>query len=63
MRAFSALEQAANALATAALVANLGVMTNAAYDHMLQLPTMLAEGLQQRIARHSLPWHVTTIDR
>lgn len=53
---------AANALATAALVANLGsVMTEAAYDHMLQLSAVLADGLKQRIARRSLPWHVTSV--
>jgi glutamate-1-semialdehyde 2,1-aminomutase len=53
---------AANALATAALVTNLdSVMTEAAYDHMLQLSATLAEGLQQRIARHALPWHVTSV--
>jgi glutamate-1-semialdehyde 2,1-aminomutase len=53
---------AANALATAALVANLEhVMTEAAYDHMLQLAATLAEGLKQRIARCGLPWHVTTV--
>lgn len=53
---------AANALATAALVANLeGVMTEAAYDHMLQLSTTLAEGLKRRIARRALSWHVTSV--
>ena len=53
---------AANALATAALVANLeSVMTEAAYDHMLQLSTTLAEGLKQRIARRALSWHVTSV--
>jgi glutamate-1-semialdehyde 2,1-aminomutase len=53
---------AANALATAALVASLeNVMTDAAYDHMLQLSALLAEGLRQHIARRSLPWHVTSV--
>jgi glutamate-1-semialdehyde 2,1-aminomutase len=53
---------AANALATAALVASLeSVMTETAYEHMLQLSETLAEGLKQRIARHALPWHVTSV--
>jgi glutamate-1-semialdehyde 2,1-aminomutase len=53
---------AANALATAALVANLEhVMTEAAYDHMLQLSSTLAEGLKQGIASRALPWHVTSV--
>lgn len=53
---------AANALATAALVANLeSVMTEAAYEHMLQLSTTLAEELKQRIARRALPWLVTRV--
>jgi glutamate-1-semialdehyde 2,1-aminomutase len=52
----------ANALATAALVACLqDVMTDAAYAHMLSLSTTLAEGLKERIAKHSLPWHVTSV--
>jgi glutamate-1-semialdehyde 2,1-aminomutase len=53
---------AANALATAALVATLEhVMTEAAYDHMLQLSATLADGMKQRIARRALPWHVTSV--
>jgi len=53
---------AANALATAALVANLeSVMTDAAYDHMLQLSSVLADGLKQQIAKRALPWHVTSV--
>jgi glutamate-1-semialdehyde 2,1-aminomutase len=53
---------AANALATAALVASLEqVMTDVAYDHMLNLSATLANGLQQLIARHDLSWHVTSV--
>ena len=36
-------------------------MTEAAYDHMLQLSATLADGLKQRIARRALPWHVTSV--
>ncbi len=53
---------AANALATAALVACLqDVMTEAAYEHMLALSTTLAAGLRQRITKRALPWHVTSV--
>lgn len=53
---------AANALATAALVASLeSVMTDAAYDHMLNLSATLADGLKNRIAARALPWHVTSV--
>ncbi|HEY0683135.1 MAG TPA: transaminase [Steroidobacter sp.] len=53
---------AANALATAALVACLqDVMTDAAYDHMLKLSGTLADGLKKRIADRALPWHVTSV--
>ncbi|WP_161814753.1 transaminase [Steroidobacter agaridevorans] len=53
---------AANALATAALVACLqDVMTNEAYAHMLKHAATLADGLRERIAQRSLPWHVTTV--
>ncbi|HEY5754531.1 MAG TPA: aminotransferase class III-fold pyridoxal phosphate-dependent enzyme [Steroidobacter sp.] len=53
---------AANALATAALVACLQeVMTDAAYAHMLQLSTTLADGLRERIGKRSLPWHITSV--
>ena len=53
---------AANALATAALVACLqDVMTDDAYTHMLTLSITLAAGLQARIAERALPWHVTSV--
>jgi glutamate-1-semialdehyde 2,1-aminomutase len=53
---------AANALATAALVACLqDVMTDAAYAHMLTLSTALADGLTKRITERALPWHVTSV--
>lgn len=53
---------AANALATAALVACLqDVMTDGAYAHMLNLSATLAEGLRRSIAEHALPWHVTSV--
>lgn len=53
---------AANALATAALVACLrDVMTDEAYAHMLELSATLANGLRERIAKRALPWHVTSV--
>lgn len=53
---------AANALATAALVACLqDVMTDDAYEHMLALSTTLANGLKRRIGDRALPWHVTSV--
>lgn len=53
---------AANALATSALVACLqNVMTDDAYKHMLELSSMLANGLRMRIAQRALPWHVTSV--
>ena len=53
---------AANALATAALVACLqDVMTDHAYAHMLKLSATLAQGLRKRISQRALPWHVTSI--
>lgn len=53
---------AANALATAALVACLqDVMTDDAYAHMLALSATLADGLTKRISERGLPWHVTRV--
>jgi glutamate-1-semialdehyde 2,1-aminomutase len=53
---------AANALATAALVACLqDVMTDGAYAHMLALSTTLADGLRERIVNRALPWHITRV--
>jgi glutamate-1-semialdehyde 2,1-aminomutase len=53
---------AANALATAALVACLqDVMTDDAYAHMLALSTGLADGLRERIRKRELPWHITSV--
>lgn len=51
-----------NMLAMAAMRAALtGVMTPAAYDHMLALAQRLATGLREVIARHGLPWCVTQV--
>ena len=53
---------AANALATAALVACLqDVMTDDAYEHMLALSAALADGLRKRIGQRALPWHITSV--
>lgn len=52
----------ANALALAAMRACLTeVMTPAAYDHMIALADRLAADLTAVIARHSLPWVVTSV--
>jgi len=52
----------ANALALAAMRANLTeVMTPAAYDHMIALADRLAAALAEVIARHALPWVVTSV--
>jgi glutamate-1-semialdehyde 2,1-aminomutase len=52
----------ANALAMAALTANLErVMTHAAYEHMLQLGDALADGLRARIGRKQLPWSIVSV--
>jgi glutamate-1-semialdehyde 2,1-aminomutase len=52
----------ANALATAALVANLEhVMTDAAYAHMLSLSTRLAQGLGSLLDKRGLSWHVVSV--
>ncbi len=51
-----------NMLAMAAMHAALtGVMTPAAYGHMLALAQRLAKGLRGVIARHGLPWCVTQV--
>lgn len=53
---------AANALATAALVACLqDVMTHEAYAHMLNHAATLADGLRRRLTQRGLPWHVTRV--
>jgi glutamate-1-semialdehyde 2,1-aminomutase len=53
---------AANALATAALAANLEhVMTETAYAHMLELAARLAGGLNDCIARRRRPWSVVSV--
>jgi glutamate-1-semialdehyde 2,1-aminomutase len=53
---------AANALATAALVANLEqVMTDEAYAHMLSLSARLAGTLTSIIERCGLAWHVVSV--
>jgi glutamate-1-semialdehyde 2,1-aminomutase len=52
----------ANALATAALVANLEhVMTDDAYEHMLRLSARLAEALGSIVESCGLPWHVVSV--
>lgn len=52
----------ANALAMAAMRACLtGVMTPAAYDHMLPLAAHLADSLRAVIAVNGLDWHVSHI--
>lgn len=52
----------ANALAIKAMDAMLSdVMTQGAYDHMLGLAETLVAGLRAVIARHGLPWHVTSV--
>ena len=52
----------ANALAIAALTANLEhVMTDSAYAHMLQLAERLAEGLNACIVRRRLPWSIVSV--
>jgi glutamate-1-semialdehyde 2,1-aminomutase len=51
-----------NALALAAMRATLEeVMTEAAYDRMIALSTLLATGLERVIADHALPWHVQRV--
>jgi glutamate-1-semialdehyde 2,1-aminomutase len=53
---------AANALATAALVANLEhVMTDDAYEHMLTLSARLAKALSSIVEACGLPWHVVSV--
>jgi glutamate-1-semialdehyde 2,1-aminomutase len=52
----------ANALAVAAMHACLThVMTPGAYDHMIALADLLARDLAAVIARHRLPWVVTSV--
>lgn len=52
----------ANALALHAMRANLEqVVTPAAYDHMLPLSERLARGIEARIQRRGLPWHVSNV--
>jgi glutamate-1-semialdehyde 2,1-aminomutase len=52
----------ANPLVMAAMRANLEqVMTEAAYDRMLELSDRLAEGLRRTIRERQLPWHVSNV--
>lgn len=52
----------ANALALHAMRANLEqVVTPAAYDHMLPMSERLARGIEARIQRRGLPWHVSNV--
>jgi glutamate-1-semialdehyde 2,1-aminomutase len=52
----------ANMLALAAMRATLSdVATDAAFAHMLEICTQIADGLRQGIAKHQLPWCVTQV--
>lgn len=52
----------ANALAMHCMRANLEeVMTEAAYEHMLDLASRLARGFRDLIQKHQLPWSVTEL--
>ncbi|CAM2195514.1 glutamate-1-semialdehyde 2,1-aminomutase [Paraburkholderia kururiensis] len=52
----------ANMLAMSAMRATLAeVMTEAAYAHMFALASRLENGLNEAIARHTLPWCVTRV--
>jgi glutamate-1-semialdehyde 2,1-aminomutase len=52
----------ANMLAMAAMRATLGeVASEAAFDHMLRICSLIAQGLRDCIARYQLPWCVTQV--
>ncbi len=52
----------ANALALHAMRANLEqVVTPAAYDHMLPMSERLARGIEAKIKKAGLPWHVSNV--
>ena len=53
---------AANVLSLAAMRATLGeVLTEAAFEHMIELGKRFEAGVADAIERHGLPWHVTRL--
>jgi glutamate-1-semialdehyde 2,1-aminomutase len=53
---------AANVLSLAAMRATLGeVLTDAAFEHMIELGKRFEAGVADAIERHGLPWHVTRL--
>ena len=53
---------AANVLSLAAMRATLGeVLTDAAFEHMIELGKRFEAGVSDAIERHGLPWHVTRL--
>jgi glutamate-1-semialdehyde 2,1-aminomutase len=53
---------AANVLSLAAMRATLGeVLTDAAFEHMIELGRRFEAGVADAIERHGLPWHVTRL--
>jgi glutamate-1-semialdehyde aminotransferase len=53
---------AGNALSLAALRATLGeVLTAAAFAHMIPLAERWERGVNEVLARHEVPWHVTRL--
>ena len=53
---------AANVLSLAAMRATLdGVLTDAAFEHMIKLGKRFEAGVADAIERHGLPWHVTRL--
>jgi glutamate-1-semialdehyde 2,1-aminomutase len=53
---------AANVLSLAAMRATLGeVLTDAAFEHMVELGKRFEAGVADAIERHGLPWHVTRL--
>jgi glutamate-1-semialdehyde 2,1-aminomutase len=53
---------AGNALSIAVMRATLeNVLTQDAFDRMIPVGTRFTEGVQQVIAKHDLPWHVTQL--
>jgi len=53
---------AGNALSTAAMRATLGeVLTDQAFEHMIELSTRYADGVRAVIEAHQLPWSITQL--
>lgn len=53
---------AGNALSLAAARATLGeVLTDGAFEHMIELATRFTEGVQATLDRHDLPWSVSQL--